>query len=177
MEVRFVVPDLRRLDTLRAEALAVGVFEDERPVRGTLGLVDWRMCGAISRLLSSGRLRGEAGERLLLPARRRLPFEKLFLFGLGPRAAFGDGAFDAAVRDMFDTLTRAQIRAPVVALPGRTSAIVGPETAMERFLALGDQLDDHDEVTLIEDPEAQKVMVPLMEQAKRRARADEPAVS
>ena len=51
MEIRFAAPNLRQLDTLRCEALAGAFFEDERPLRGALGYIDWRMCGMLSRLL------------------------------------------------------------------------------------------------------------------------------
>lgn len=172
MDVRFVVPDLRRLDAIRCEALAVGVFEDERPVRGALGLLDWRMCGLVSRLLVSGRLTGEPGERLLFGSRRRLPFDKIFLFGLGTRAAFDGARFSAAIQDMSDTLSRARIRSSIVGLPGRSGELIDAREAMERFLAVTEGVVDQDEVTLIEDPESQKVMAPLVEQARRRARAD-----
>lgn len=172
MEVRFVAPDLRRIDLLRCDALALGLFEDERPVRGALGLLDWRLCGAISRLLTQGRLRGSPGERLLLPTKQRLPFDKIFLFGLGAQSAFDGDRFEAGVRDMLSTLTGAGVRLPVIGLPGRATGRIDPQEAMERFLAVADRAGDHDEVTLIEDAEAHKVMAPLMEQAKRRARAD-----
>lgn len=172
MDIHFKVPDLRRLDTLRCEAMAIGVFEDERPMRGALGLVDWRLCGAVSRLLTTGRLAGTRGERLLLSSRRRLPFDKIFLFGLGTRKELDPGCFEEAVRAMFDTLSDARIRSAVLALPGRTNGLLGPKEAMERFLSLAEGRGDPDEITLIEDAEAQKTMAPLVEQARRRARAE-----
>lgn len=58
MEVSFVVPDLRRLDELKSEAIALAFFEDERPLRGAMGLLDWRLCGALSRLILRGRASG-----------------------------------------------------------------------------------------------------------------------
>jgi hypothetical protein len=173
MDVRFVTPDLRRLDALHHEALAVGIFEDERPVRGPLGLVDWRMCGSISRMLLSGRLRGTRGERLLLPPGRRLSFDKLLIFGLGPRADFDTATYDATVDDILRTLSGVRVRAPVVALPGRSADRIAADQAMERFLVIAAGHGEHDEVTLIEDAEAQRVMAPLVERARRRARADQ----
>jgi hypothetical protein len=175
VEVHFVVPDLRRLDVVRSEALAVGLFEDERPVRGPLGLVDWRLCGAVSRMLQSGRLRGVPGERLLLPVHRRLAFDKLFVFGLGPRDEFDGARFDRVVEDMLRTLAAARVREPAMALPGRSGGWISPADAMERFLVIARSYSEHDEVTLVEDMDAQRVMAPLVERARRRARADEPS--
>lgn len=174
MEVRFVPPDLRKLDALRSEAMSVPFFEDERPLRGALGLVDWRTCGRVSRLILRGRLRGAAGENTLIPIRPELPFEKLFLFGLGPRASFDLEAFDRAVLRMLETLARARVRASVFVLPGRALDLIEPQAAIARFLDLAHDNLDHDEVVLVEGPEAQKAMMPLVERARRRARADAP---
>jgi len=119
VDVAFVTPDLRRLDELKSEALALSFFEDERPLRGALGLVDWRMCGQISRLLLRGRASGAFGEAVLVPTRPRLPFEKLFLFGAGRIGELDEARFEAVVGRMLETLDRARVRASVVALPGR----------------------------------------------------------
>ena len=80
MDVHFVAPELRRLDELKIEALVMPFFSDERPLRGPLGSVDWRLCGRVSRLIERGIVTGKKGETVLVPARPRLPFEKLFLF-------------------------------------------------------------------------------------------------
>jgi hypothetical protein len=172
MDVRFVLPDLRRLDKLRSEALAVGVYQDERPVRGAPGLVDWRLCGAISRMLQSGRLQGARRERLLVPPRRRLPFDKIFLFGLGPRDGFDTSVYESVVDDVLETLGRVRVRSPVLALPGRAGDRIAADDAMERFLAIAARHPEHDEVTLIEDAEAQRTMQAFLNRARRRARAD-----
>jgi len=171
VDVRFVVPDLRRLDVLKSEALSLGFFEDERPLRGALGLVDWRLCGQVSRLILRGRISGEAGEKVLIPARPRLPFEKLFLFGLGRRASFDDGVFREATERIMTTLTRARVRASVLALPGRPLILIDAEEAMGAFLSIARRHADHDEVTLVEDPDAQRVMAPMVERDRQRARA------
>ena len=171
MEVRFVAPDLRRLDALKLEAISIPFFEDERPLVGALGLVDWRLCGTISKLILRGRVTGRAGETVLVPARPRLTFEKLFLFGVGPRQELSESAFDATLGRMLTTLTRARVRASVLVLPGRASGLVPPDRAMERFLAVASAHPEHDEVTLVEDAEAQRAMAPIVERERRRARA------
>jgi hypothetical protein len=66
-----------------AEALCLFVGEDERPLVGLAGLCDWRLSGALSRMLRRGLVKGEEGEALLTPG-LRLGFRKLFLFGMGP---------------------------------------------------------------------------------------------
>src|SRR5437667_11101312 len=72
-------------------ALALGIFTDERPLRGAAGLCDWRLCGRLSRLLRADRLSGREDEVVLLPpARARLPFSRLMLFGMGEQHGFGE---------------------------------------------------------------------------------------
>jgi hypothetical protein len=181
LDLRFVAPDLRALDALKCDAIALPFFEDERPLRGAAGLADWRMCGRISRLLLRGRVRGARGERVLVPARPRLSCEKLFLFGLGARASFDDSVFAAAIADMLETLDGVHARNAAIALPGRSLEVLAPERAIELFFAAladdqrargarGNRLD-HDELTVIDDLDAQRAMIPVLERARRRARA------
>jgi hypothetical protein len=171
VDVHFVPPDLRRLDALRSEALSIPFFEDERPLAGALGLVDWRLSGFVSRLILRGRISGRSGECVLVPARPRLSFEKLFLFGLGPRARFDVDVLRAATSQMLGTLTRARVRASVLVLPGRVLGLVTPVQAMEVFLEVAAQHPDHDDVTLVEEADAQRAMEPVFERDRRRARA------
>ena len=177
MDVRFVPPDLRRLDALKGEALSLPFFADERPLRGALGLVDWRLCGELSRLLVRGRVSGVEGEKVLVPARPKLPFDKLFLFGLGPRESFDEAVFERAIRTMFDTLSRAKVRSSVWVLPGRPFELIAPVRAMELFIQLAGPPaeDEHDEITLVEDPDAHKTMAPVVDRERRRVRAESSA--
>ena len=71
------------------ETLAVGIPEDERPLRGNAGFVDWRLGGELSRQLKSGFVSGEPGEAVLLPAQRPFAAARILLFGLGPADGTG----------------------------------------------------------------------------------------
>lgn len=172
MDVRFVAPDLRRLDELKSEALALTFFEDERPLRGALGLVDWRLCGQISRLLLRGRARGALHETLLVPTRPRLSFEKLFLFGAGRSDQLDERRFVELVERVLTTLDRARVRASVVGLPGRSLGRVPPQRAMELFLERAAAHPEQDQFTLIEDHDAERAMTPVVERERRRVRAE-----
>ncbi|MEC9465372.1 MAG: M17 family peptidase N-terminal domain-containing protein, partial [Myxococcota bacterium] len=50
---------------------------------GVAGFVDWRLCGAISRLFLSGLFMGQRDETLMLPVTGSLKVRRVFLFGLG----------------------------------------------------------------------------------------------
>ena len=171
MDVLFVPADLRRLDALKSEALCVPFFEDERPLVGALGLVDWRLCGRVSDLLKRGRIDGRVGEVTLVPARPRLPFEKLVLFRMGQSGSFSESAFTACVENMFRTLTRSKVRASVLVLPGRARSLIEPARAMELFLGVANKHAEHDQVTLVDHADAERAMQPIVERERRRARA------
>lgn len=171
MHVQFRPPVLKQIDALRCEALALPFFSDEKPLRGALGLVDWRMCGFVSRLRASGRLDGAALETVLIPARPKLSMDKLFLFGLGPQAEFGVPALRASIAHMLDTLERARVRTTALVIPGRSARVIAAEPAMEAFIAVSAQRVEHDELILLEPSEGQREMEPVIERERRKARA------
>ena len=75
--------DLDGIDNLDAESLGLFCFADQRPLSGVAGFVDWRLCGAISRLLLGGLFSGQRDETLMLPVTGTLSVRRVFLFGLG----------------------------------------------------------------------------------------------
>lgn len=171
MDLRFLAPDLRRFDRTKAEALLVTLFADERPLRGTAGLVDWRFGGFLSRQLREGRITGRRGEVTLVPGEGRLTFEKVFLVGLGESERFDEATFDEGVQTALDTFGRAKVRTAFVCLPGRNVGRIGPAVAMERLLDVARDASDPDELTLLEDLDAQREMEPVLLREQRRARA------
>ena len=170
MDLRFVSPDMRRLDEASAELLACTVWSDERPLRGMAGLLDWRLAGRLSALVKAGYLGGALGEVLMLPGKPGLPFEKLLVFGLGARAAFGDDAFRGVVTHLLRALEGLHVRRAVVELPGRADASIEPERATEILLECVGDSPSHDAWWLVEEPEAQKRIVQRAQDERRRTR-------
>ncbi len=170
-ELAFVSPDLRRLDGVESEVLALPFFSDLRPLRGAAGLVDWRMCGFLSKLLIRGQVDGSVGELTLLPSAERLTVDKILLVGLGESEAFEPKRFDAAVRQVLQTATRARMRSCVLELPGRSIGAIPPADAMERFLRIVRDFEELDELLLVEGQMAQRAMEPVLERERRRTRA------
>jgi hypothetical protein len=175
VEVRFVAPDLRALDGVGAEVLVLAHFAEERPLLGVSGLVDFRLAGQLSRLLLRGRTRGLPSERVLVPVRPRLAQERVLLVGLGARAGFDGGRAASALRSIFAALDGLTARSVVLSLPGRSDASLAPEAAIEAFLPLLDEPHEQDDVIVVDVPEAARQMAPLIERARRRARAPEGA--
>ena len=170
MLVRFAAPEWKSLDVLQHEAILAPFFSDERPLTGLLGLIDWRLCGYVSRLMQREVVTGSMGETVLVPL-RRFASDKLFLFGLGPEADIAADAQQQVIERMLDVACAARVRAMALVLPGRSTGRVSASDAMESFVLATARRREPDEITLIEPPEAQKEMGPILQRERRRARA------
>ena len=85
-----------RLEALQADLLVAPFFETDRPLRGAAARADWRTCGLLSEQIFAGRVRGAAGEAVLLPSAGRLAADRILALGLGPRPGFGARELAAA---------------------------------------------------------------------------------
>ena len=172
IELRFVVPDLRRLDEASSEVVICGIWKDARPLTGLASLLDWRLAGRLSRLAKQGFLVGDVGEVLAVPARPRLPFDKLLVCGLGTRASFGDSVYRTVLARALDALVGLSVKKAVIELPGRgdvaASGAVSAERAAEMLL---DVITDEqaDALYFVEDPEGQRLMTQHAQERHRTA--------
>lgn len=158
MDLRFTTPHLRKLDLAGTEVLVGTLLADERPPHGVAGLVDWRLAGKISRLLSEGFATGGVGEVLLIPGKPKLPFDKVLFFGLGVRSYFNETVFSEVVEKMLTTLAGLKARTAVVELPGRHMGAIAPDRAADLLLEAAAGRREHDVWTLVEPAEAQRTI-------------------
>ena len=79
-----VIISFEPIDRQECQLVEAGFFEDERPLRGAAGLLDWRLNGAISREIINGRITGRFKETVIIPSNRRIQSPKILLIGLGP---------------------------------------------------------------------------------------------
>lgn len=170
MDIRFLSPDIRRLDDANVELCACGIWSDERPVRGFAGLLDWRLGGRLSALLAAGFATGAAGEALLVPGKPHLPYEKVLVVGLGARGGFGEDAFRHAVTRIATALEGMHVRRAVVELPGRSGGAIDPEQAISLTLECLGASPEHDAWWLVEDPASQKRVEQRAADERRRVR-------
>lgn len=166
MKLSLLPLDLARWDEVVRDALLVPVFADERPLRGAAGLCDWRLCGRLTRLCKASRLAGARGETLMLPPGRRLPFKRLFLFGLGPSSGYRDDRLRDDLRWMREVATAAGVRDFALEAPGRATGVVGARRALEVVLEETDRGDGS--VWLIDGPSGHKDMAELLRLQGRR---------
>jgi hypothetical protein len=161
----FLTPELAKWDSLSdgPELLFATFFSDERPLRGTTGLLDWRLCGRLSRLALAGKITGALGETTLLPA-QRLAFQKLVLFGLGPSESFDEARFREAARAIKKVAKNLSASRFALGLPGRSTGRIMARRALELWV---EECGTENDVWLIEPQAAQKDMSDAL--GKRRA--------
>jgi Cytosol aminopeptidase family, N-terminal domain len=162
VNVAFLASELGKWDQLdkAPAALILPFFQDERPLRGAAGLCDWRLCGRLSRLLESGRVKGNWGETTLYPSGSRLPFGKLVLFGLGPSERFDEAAARDAGRKIAFVALRMNLARYALVPPGRSTGRLSARRALEIYLssAAPPQKTERAEAELlvVESPAGQK---------------------
>ncbi len=118
MKPQQLVGDLEGLDSLQGvESLCCFVTEDERPLSGAVGFLDWRLCGELSGVLRSKFFVGAPGDTLLLPTRERVPARRVFAVGLGKAGAVTALGLEHALAAAAGMLTRAQVSAVALAFP------------------------------------------------------------
>lgn len=108
---------LGALDRLDVGDLIAFVAEDELPLRGLAGLVDWRLCGGLTRQVRAGILSGAAGEVLLTVSGGRLPVQRIFLFGVGRVASLERSRPGAWLPEALAAVARAGGRRVATELP------------------------------------------------------------
>lgn len=170
MDLRFVVPNLRRLDRAGTEVLVAALASDERPPHGLAGLADFRLAGRISAMIADGFATGALGEVVLTPGQPKLPFDKILLFGVGARGEFNERVYRAALDKVLATLEGLRARTALVELPGRHFDGIAPERAADILLESAGGKQEHDVWTLVEPSEAQRSITQHMIQERRRVR-------
>lgn len=73
----------------QVKGIVATFHQNERPLHGLSGLLDWRLQGAISRQLGAGSLLGKQGECVYIPHTRHGITYHLLLIGAGTSAAPG----------------------------------------------------------------------------------------
>jgi hypothetical protein len=159
MKVSFLPLDLARWDQAPAgDLLAVGMYQDVRPLRGAAGLLDWRFDGRLSSLIVAGGLTGALGEQLLIPSNRRLPWRLTLAVGLGALGELDEARASQAMRRVLSTMRGLALVRLTLALPGREGERLAARRALQLFL---EEIEKTlpgvlDEVTLVETPAGQK---------------------
>ncbi len=111
-------PSLESIDTLKeVDALCLFVTDDDRPLAGAAGFLDWRMCGSLSRVLLQGFFKGDRGEQLLMPTSGGVQAVKLFAVGAGPSKTLDASTLGLLLESSALMLKRAGVTSVAISLP------------------------------------------------------------
>ena len=97
---------------LDVDAYVIFVHDDERPLWGLGGLLDWRLAGGLSRMLAASLLGTAAGDRTLASPEGAC----IFVVGLGA-AELDDARFEARAREAAHAVEKAGWSSVAVGVP------------------------------------------------------------
>ena len=87
MEIK---PELSKFQDVEADALAIPIFEGEKPDQGLLKELDELSGGMVSEVISSGEMRGKLGDAVYIHRPGKIAARRLLLLGAGSRPATPD---------------------------------------------------------------------------------------
>lgn len=167
------------IDQVQTACAVMTYFQDERPLKGTTGLADWRLCGRLSRFILDDRIDGRFGDTLMFPVGHRLKVERVLMIGLGYRASFNFESYSVCIRKIMDTLYKMQINNFALALPGTVDCDIDVSMAASRFCeALAIRFRDDPplygmlQVTIIAVPEHLKKLNPVFANFEKKVREE-----
>jgi hypothetical protein len=124
--------DDRPLERVPADLVVVGFSPDDRPLRGSAGRADWRLCGDLWRLVTSQKLRGMLGEAALFTTAGSLRSPLLLVLGLGHRAELVVDTWCELGRDVVRRALDLRVNRAVLGLAS-DAAYLGPEGTRALF--------------------------------------------
>jgi hypothetical protein len=124
-------------DRLEGEVAAALFFADQRPLSGSAGLLDWRLNGLLTNLLHSGRVTGDLGERLLVPANGKIAASRVLFLGAGRSEGLQAAYYRQLLRQLIETCLQAGFTP--IALGLEAPAGLAPKAVRELVAGL---LDD-----------------------------------
>jgi len=102
-----ISPTKEPADHLDVDLLAMGIFEDSGPLtRGSIGVVDWRLNGFLSKMILNRRFSCQWGETALIPTHQRLNAHQVILFGLGQSKDFTPNLLVKFLKEIIDKSSR-----------------------------------------------------------------------
>lgn len=146
---------------LRTPLLALSIFTDRLPTRGHTAWCDWRMDGAIARVVIEGKMTGELGQKLLIGGADRVGAERLLLFGFGPASSMDAERLQRAVALMAADVTKLKLEGWSLGVMGRElDAIPYRDAAASTLGGLLQAGGGEDAVCLVEEePERYGLLV------------------
>jgi hypothetical protein len=129
-----VTLNLEQIDGLEVDSLVLGVFQDDRPVKGAAGFCDWRLNGRISNVIQNGTFGGTPKETLLMDTNGRIMSKRLLLFGMGQREDLNLDKLSQVLSCMLVVAKKAKFSKLGLELPGFPGIAIKPAAAIDTLL-------------------------------------------
>lgn len=137
------------------------VFENIRPLKGSVGMIDWRLNGGLSQLIYASRFKGQRGEALLMPTRGRLESQELMLLGMGDSEKITELTIPQILHLMVEKLLLKKCYSFCLSLSDLTPGMFEWRNTVRLFISMLSGRSEEMFITLIEDKS-------YIEDAKRR---------
>src|SRR4030043_2180887 len=113
-----------RIDAQDCHVLLVGIYENERTLKGSSGWIYWRLNGMLSRFLIEKKLTGVWKETTLIPSQGRILPRMILLFGLGKVKEYSYLRLRELSPYLLETLKKLDALSVCLSLPYQGSAHV-----------------------------------------------------
>lgn len=120
--------------------LICSLFEDQRPLKGAAGLLDWKLRGLLSKFVLKGRIHGRREEVTYVPFLYRGTQRHLLLVGLGPVRESDARSARGALKTAGETARRLGFENAMVSLSGFSP--LGGEEVREALEPLRSELTE-----------------------------------
>ena len=141
------------IDKLECELLVLMHYENEIPLMGQLGLIDWRLNGKLSQLVQENHFSGRAREMILMPAEHRFRAQKMIILGLGQHEHFHESHIMQVFDYVFGTIAGMKSHQIALSLSRLIPSQFEWRNAVRVFVSKAFDYPDIEEVILCEPPE------------------------
>lgn len=149
------------VDQIDNELALLTTFEDIRPLKGSAGLVDWRLNGKLSKLILDSRFSGQKGEALLMPARGRVDSREILLLGVGNKREMNENEISPFLHFMVEKIFLKKTKSFSLSLSDLIPGMFEWRNAVRLFVSMISGSEQDLAITLIES-------FSMVEDAKRR---------
>jgi len=122
------------IDELDVDTIVLSAFVDERPLKGSSGLIDWRICGRLSRMVMEQHFNAERYETLMFPSDGRIRPARVLMIGLGRLGDFDYDVYCQVLGFTIQAMVKMQIINAALPLPGVGLAGLEYGLATERLI-------------------------------------------
>lgn len=105
-------------DRLFEEPVVLLLFEDRLPLHGYAGVVDWELCGELSRMIAGRAFEGRERAKMMIYLRKSCAHgRKVLVYGLGKKSALTPKKLSLMTEDLLVALSKLSLYTVVHVMP------------------------------------------------------------